>query len=85
MQLSLITETQANIIMARPFDLGLAQRLLGPEYRAKTLRGVSNYGCRHCMQPRGILKQIGPKATGKASSDPKIFAFNGLRSHMKEK
>ncbi|KAI9569941.1 hypothetical protein HD554DRAFT_2019528 [Boletus coccyginus] len=64
------------------FERGTSELLLGPSYRAQTLRKKVNYGCRHCLDVEedlvnGIKE---PKNRGARAMD-----FNALRSHVKEK
>jgi len=81
MQISLLSQAEADAILTYPHEYGRRKRLMGFEYKAKGLQDLKNYGCRHCFQIRV------PNNTSNASgeSKPALYNFNGMRSHLKEK
>lgn len=85
MQLSLLSESEASSILKRPIEYGLCKRLLGPEYKAKALQGLQNYGCRHCDQVRSQPAAELPDVADSETVERKLnlLHFNGLRSHLK--
>ncbi|TBU43901.1 hypothetical protein BD309DRAFT_959585 [Dichomitus squalens] len=63
---------------AQPIEHGLTRKLMRPISEAAQARDLKLYGCRHCA-----------RAASEAVTDNKqlrkLFSFNGLRSHLKEK
>ena len=81
MDISLLPE---NLVLPRPLTSGQAVRLLGQESRAKVLRELKVFGCRHCAQVADVDDDAHP-ATPATPAEIKTWSFNGLRSHLKAK
>ncbi|KAM5534010.1 hypothetical protein V8D89_012330 [Ganoderma adspersum] len=60
----------------RSIEHGLAKKLLASSAEAAKLRDLRAYGCRHCE------RSAAEAVTG---HQHKMFTFNGVRSHVKEK
>lgn len=80
MEISILTQAEADSILRSPLDVGLAFRLTGSEPGLKAKQMLWRYGCRHCTQVRKI---------GESSTEPekpkKLRMYHGLISHLKEK
>ncbi|PIL23445.1 hypothetical protein GSI_14756 [Ganoderma sinense ZZ0214-1] len=60
----------------RPVEHGLTKKLMASSSEAARLRDLKAFGCRHCERSA---------AEAVAGHQNKMFSFNGLRSHVKEK
>lgn len=93
MQIKILSEEEYSAWSTRPPITGMCAKLLRPHAEAKTLRGMQNYGCRHCVATNtrtGPGTTEGDTATKPAKSNfrkssRRLFIFNGLVSHVKEK
>jgi len=86
MQLSLVSAEEAGSFSMRHSEFGTCAKLLGLKLHAKKLRDMQNYGCRHCHHAAaGGTSNATTSAEAPATNAPRLFTFNGLRSHLKGK
>jgi hypothetical protein len=89
MMIKLLPETAAK----HDFEVGLVQRLLGFEPKAKTLQALSVYGCRHCTSAESESrkeKKIGPRKRrtsikGKLSGSKDHTPHSDVKTHPTSK
>ncbi|KIM86769.1 hypothetical protein PILCRDRAFT_315239 [Piloderma croceum F 1598] len=93
MQLSLVSAEEAGSFSMRHSEFGTCSKMLGPKLQAKKLRDLQNYGCRHCQHVATGGTSNATTGTevwrfskrSPATNVTRLFNFNGLRSHLKEK
>ncbi|KAJ7728423.1 hypothetical protein DFH07DRAFT_851162 [Mycena maculata] len=74
MEMSLLTQAEADALVIAPLDDGLATRLIGhDDYRNKRVQKTWTYGCRHCNQhvPPPLLP-VEEKAPEPAADDKMV-------------
>ncbi|KIK86022.1 hypothetical protein PAXRUDRAFT_802840 [Paxillus rubicundulus Ve08.2h10] len=69
------------------FDLGLAERLMAPTYRALNLRNKDSYGCKHCLAvgEGNVVGDFEEAGKGMKKKGVRAMNLNALRSHVKGK
>jgi hypothetical protein len=50
MQISLLSEAEANALLVRPLEIGLCKLVVDKAFRARKEQAKKIYGCRHCAQ-----------------------------------
>lgn len=89
MQMTLLSEAEADAILTQPLELGLCRSLLQkvPEKNQKDVIALSDtLGCRHCLQAIDITTKA-PAGQNHTQPHPprkeKLRNLNALRSHLK--
>ena len=76
-----------------PLAYGTCSRLMSRDTTAKKLRESGQFGCRHCarMEKSKKSNEQGASTTTEMDAEDvpnptgRVFSFNGMRSHLKEK
>ncbi|CAK5261870.1 unnamed protein product [Mycena citricolor] len=77
MEMSLLSESEANAILVAPVDKGLGLKVMRDHLEPLAKRDEQLYGCRHCVQGKPDPKN------GHERRKLQKRLVNGLRSHLK--
>ena len=87
MQVELASKyTDTALLRKYPYDVGSFANYTAQTNKAKKMRQMNEFGCRHCQYRSPELAALPARPTRKGGHpSQKRFTFDGLVSHAKEK
>lgn len=88
MQMTLLSQAEADAILTQPLELGLCRTLMRkpPSEEKEDIQSQPvPLGCRHCMQAveSSASRALGPHAESHLLKREKLRNLNAIRSHLK--
>lgn len=84
MQVELASAEARALVHKYPYDAGSVAKYTARTNKAKMMRQMKEFGCRHCQYTKPEPAITRPARNGGDPSQ-KRFTFDGLISHVKEK